>query len=404
MDIMLYAIPVFFLLIGIELLVARWQHQQLYRFGDAISNISCGIVSQVGGVFLKALTLGLYILLYNIIRNTGLPAVPDTWWSYILLFISVDCLYYWFHRYSHEISAFWGAHVVHHQSEDYNLSVALRQSTFQGLISGLFYLPLAVIGFNPITFVIINTFQTLYQFWIHTETINKMPAWFEYVFNTPSHHRVHHGRNPQYIDKNHGGTLIIFDRMFGTFEPEREPVVYGVTKQLASYNPIWANFDFFKDLGKEMRPMRFWDKIVALWQKPGWRPQVLGGYQAPPPITRQEQHKYDVSVSNSANWYILFQYIFALLGTVGFLMAAGKAPFSLEGATLATLVFVSVASLGAISERKTWAKWVEPLRLVAIPAAIFLLFGISTALLLTVFSVYAAAALLGIVWFFSLRG
>ena len=128
-----------------------------------------------------------------------------------------------FHRYSHEINAFWGTHVVHHQSEDYNLSVALRQSAFQGVISGMFYLPLAVFGFDPIPFLLINTLQTLYQFWIHTETIHKLPRWFEYIFNTPSHHRVHHGRNPEYIDKNHGGTLIIFDRLFGTFQDEEAP-------------------------------------------------------------------------------------------------------------------------------------------------------------------------------------
>jgi sterol desaturase/sphingolipid hydroxylase (fatty acid hydroxylase superfamily) len=129
----------------------------------------------------------------------------------------IDMLYYWFHRYSHEINAFWGAHVVHHQSEEYNLSVALRQSAFQGFISAIFYFPLAILGFDPVAFAILGTFQTLYQFWIHTEAIQKMPVWFEFVFNTPSHHRVHHGRNPEYIDKNHGGTLIIFDRLNQNF-------------------------------------------------------------------------------------------------------------------------------------------------------------------------------------------
>ena len=146
--------------------------------------------------------------------------ISNSFFNYALLFIGIDFFYYWFHRLAHEVSLFWGTHIVHHQSEDYNLSVALRQSSFQGFIAMFFYLPLAIIGFNPIAFVTINAFQTLYQFWIHTKTINKMPRWFEFVFNTPSHHRVHHGRNPKYIDKNHGGTLIIFDRLFGSFQAE----------------------------------------------------------------------------------------------------------------------------------------------------------------------------------------
>ena len=177
---MLYAIPVFFILIGIELIIEKLQNNQLYRFNDAYSNISCGITQQIIGVFYKSVMLLAYYFLYT---NFRLFDIPNTWWSYILLFLGIDCLYYFFHRYSHEINAFWGTHVVHHQSEDYNLSVALRQSAFQGLISGIFYLPLALIGFDPIPFLLINTLQTLYQFWIHTETIQKLPRWFEYFFN-----------------------------------------------------------------------------------------------------------------------------------------------------------------------------------------------------------------------------
>lgn len=397
MDIMLYAIPVFFILIGIELLVARWQHRQLYRFSDAVSNISCGILSQVGGVFLKALTVGLYILVYEYLRLT---TIPDTWWSYTLLFILVDFIYYWFHRYSHEINVFWGAHVVHHQSEDYNLSVALRQSTFQGLVSGMFYLPLAVLGFNPISFVIIGTFQTLYQFWIHTEAIDKTWGWFEYIFNTPSHHRVHHGRNPEYIDKNHGGTLIIWDRMFRTFEPERAPVVYGVTTPLASWNPIWANFDYFETLGDEMRAMRWWDRLQLLWRKPGWRPAYLGGPLTVPPVNRTEQQKYDYPQPLSLYGYVAFQYALALAGTVGTLIIAGPAPFTLNGLALAALVCLGVASLGALTENKSWAWIVEPLRLIATPAILATLFGISTPLALTAVLVFSGTALIGLFWLF----
>ena len=211
--------------------------------------MSCGIGSQVSGLFLKALTVLAYIKLYEISPLKG--KIPNAWWVWVALFVGVDFFYYWFHRLAHEISIMWGSHAVHHQSEEYNLTVALRQAWYQGAFSFVFYLPLAIMGFRPEMFFVISALVTLYQFWIHTKLINKMPAPFEYIFNTPSHHRVHHGVNPQYIDKNHAGTLIIWDRMFGTFEPEVEEVVYGITKQSKSWNPIWLNFEYWVDLRLE---------------------------------------------------------------------------------------------------------------------------------------------------------
>ncbi|RLD17506.1 MAG: sterol desaturase family protein, partial [Bacteroidetes bacterium] len=163
MNYIILSIPIFFILIGVELLVSKLQHSGLYRFNDAVSNISCGVMQQIVGVLAKTVMIVGYIYLYDHFRLFELPA---TWWIYVLLFIGVDFFYYWFHRLSHEINILWGAHIVHHQSEEYNLSVALRQSTFQGFFSIVFYLPLAIIGFNPIAFVTINAFQTLYQFWI----------------------------------------------------------------------------------------------------------------------------------------------------------------------------------------------------------------------------------------------
>ena len=372
MNIMLFAIPVFFLLIGIELLFAKIQQKELYRFSDAVTNISCGIVQQVSGVFMKTLTIGLYYLLYQYAR---LWEMPNVWWSYILLFILIDCLYYWFHRYSHEINAFWGTHVVHHQSEDYNLSVALRQSAFQSLISGVFYLPLAIMGFDPIPFILINTLQTLYQFWIHTEAIDKMPAWFEYIFNTPSHHRVHHGRNPEYIDKNHGGTLIIFDRMFGTFEAEKAPVVYGVTVPLETWNPIWANFHYYNSLRKELKNMTWGERLRALVEKPGWRPIRLGGPYQIPEVERKTTTKYHIETPKGISLYVFFQYILVLLGTVGFLLAAGKNAWAWQTIIMASLIALSVMNLGGLLDQRAWAKPLEYLRLVALPVVLWMMFG-----------------------------
>src|SRR5207247_5460488 len=177
-----------------------------------------------------------------------------------------------FHRMSHEVNAFWAAHVVHHQSEEYNLAVALRQGAFQSSFSWVFYLPLAVIGFPPLLFLTVSSLDTLYQFWIHTRAIGRLGP-LEWVLNTPSHHRVHHGRNPQYIDRNHAGTLIIWDRMFGTFEPEGHAVIYGVTEPIASWNPVWANFHAYRNLWADAkRAKHWWDKIRIWFMPPGWKP------------------------------------------------------------------------------------------------------------------------------------
>jgi sterol desaturase/sphingolipid hydroxylase (fatty acid hydroxylase superfamily) len=173
---------------------------------------------------------------------------------------------------SHEINAIWATHIVHHQSEEYNLTVALRQSWFQAFFSTLFYLPLAWIGFDPITTVTVIAFNTLYQFWIHTELIKNM-GWFEWIFNTPSHHRVHHGSNPEYIDKNHGGTLIVWDRIFGTFQAEQVAPVYGITTPLRSWNPFHANFHYWNDLIQlSARASRATDKLKVFFAAPGWQP------------------------------------------------------------------------------------------------------------------------------------
>ena len=367
MDYIVLSIPIFFILIGIELLISKLKKSELYRFDDAVTNISCGILQQVSGVFFKTILIVGYIYLYQHFR---LFDISDNFWSYLLLFIGIDFCYYWFHRYAHEVSILWGTHIVHHQSEEYNFSVALRQSAFQGFVSMFFYLPLAVIGFNPIAFVAVNAFQTLYQFWIHTKTIDKLHPWIEYVFNTPSHHRVHHGRNPQYIDKNHGGTLIVFDRWFGTFEPEVEEVVYGVTKPLASWNPVWANFDWYADMWQDLkRPMPIRDKVKLLFNKPGWLPESQGGYRAPQSISGNYE-KYETRISMKLNYYVLFQYVILLAATSFFLFNIEQFT-RMEQLVLGAFIVYSIAVFGSLLEFKAWAKIAEIVRVVVIFVLLF---------------------------------
>jgi alkylglycerol monooxygenase len=357
------SIPIFFILIGIELVVERITNKKLYRLPDAIANLSCGITSQLSGLFLKVFAIGIYQLLHE---NFNLITWDKTWVYWLALFLLADLAYYWAHRMSHEINLFWGGHVVHHQSEDYNLSVALRQSSLQVVWTFAFSLPLAFMGFETFDFAIMSAYITLYQFWIHTESINKM-GWFEYIFNTPSHHRVHHGRDPKYIDKNHAGTLIIWDKMFGTFQEEEERPTYGITKPINSWNAEFANVSHYVEMGKDLKQITSWkDKIKYLFMKPGWLPEYLGGYRAAPSVDKSTYKKYETPSSLSLNVYVLFQYILCLIGTSMFLFNSSK--FSLSEKTIITIIIsVLVVNCGVLFENRPWIRYAEWFRITLYP-------------------------------------
>jgi alkylglycerol monooxygenase len=359
------SIPVFFILIGIELLVERFTHQKLYSLPDSISNISCGITSQLSGLFLKIFGIGIYQFLFENFAFLSLD--NTTWWYWVILILLVDFAYYWAHRMSHQINLFWGGHVVHHQSEEYNLSVALRQSSLQIVWTFSFNLPIALLGFQTLDFVIVAAFNTLYQFWIHTETIGKLPRWIELIFNTPSHHRVHHGRNPKYIDKNHAGSLIIWDRMFGTFQQEEEKPIYGITKPLNSWNAVWANVSHYAEMSADLKRIPTWnDKIKYLFMKPGWLPDYLGGYRPAPEVDRADFKKYNTPSPLSLNLYVLFHYLACLGATALFLFNAGE--FSLgEQAFVTLLITITVVNCGVLFEQRKWVKWAEWARIFIYP-------------------------------------
>ncbi|MCB9186358.1 MAG: sterol desaturase family protein [Flavobacteriales bacterium] len=342
------SIPVFFLLIGIELLVGYLKKEKLYRFNDALTNINLGTGQQIVGVMVK----GFFFLGYLFLYDRRLFDIPNTWWSWTLLFLGVDFFYYWFHRASHEINALWAAHIVHHQSEDYNLSVALRQSWFQGWFSWAFYLPLAVVGFDPIMFAAVNSFNTLYQFWIHTTTIKSLGP-LEWIINTPSHHRVHHGSNPKYIDKNHAGSLIIWDRMFGTFQKEEEEVIYGITKPLNSWNPVWANFHYWQELLQLSKQCKGFDKVRVFLKPPGWQPAYLGGFQAPQEIDLSKYRKYDFDGLRHDHIYVFFVFLIALgLATAVLFLKSTIATLPLYATMIYLLVTLGIN--GGLMERREW--------------------------------------------------
>ncbi len=353
------AIPGFFLLMGVEALVARALGRRLYRLNDSVNDLACGILQQVLGLFSRGLLVGVYVWVYQVARLTTLDA--HSFWTFAGCLLGLDFLYYWFHRVSHESNLPWAAHVVHHQSEEYNLAVALRQSAFQPLLSWAFYLPLAVLGFPPLVFLTAASLDTLYQFWIHTRLIGRLGP-LEWIFNTPSHHRVHHGQNPQYIDRNHAGIFIIWDRMFGTFEPEAEPVRYGITRPLSSWNPVWANLAPFARLVALTRQAPTVVDKVKIWlASPAWKPAWA---VEPTP----DAGGYDARPTRRLLIYAGVHFVGTLALTVGLLFAGPTLALPVK-LGLSLLVAWALLDIGALFEGRRWVLPAELLRLMVVVAA-----------------------------------
>jgi sterol desaturase/sphingolipid hydroxylase (fatty acid hydroxylase superfamily) len=370
-----YAVPIFFLLIFVELGVAWWENRQVYRLNDSINDLSCGITEQIIGIFLKGLLFAGYLGTYAFVTNRGINLIDVTSYTAsgkllaaLVLFLGVDLAYYWFHRIAHELNAPWAGHVVHHSSEEYNLAVALRQGAFQGVFSWVFYLPLALLGFPPLWFAAMSSFDTLYQFWIHTRVIDKLGP-LEWVLNTPSHHRVHHARNPQYLDKNYAGTLIIWDRMFGTFAQEVEEPVYGLTKPLNSWNPLWANLHVWVELFRDAYLAPRWRDKFLIWIMPqGWRPVGLPEGSRAPRVTPQTVRLYDARATLGVHLYIFAHFVLALVVAVGVLVMARSKPGAGRFVLLpvALLVIWSLVNVGGMFERRRWVFSAELARLAAL--------------------------------------
>jgi sterol desaturase/sphingolipid hydroxylase (fatty acid hydroxylase superfamily) len=272
-DLIIYAIPAFVLLLVLEVLAFRYARDDDemvgYEARDTRTSLSMGAGNVVINAAWKLVVLVAYAGIYEL-SPLRMPA--DEWWTYVLLFFADDLAYYWFHRIHHEVRVFWASHVVHHSSEHYNLSTALRQ-TWTPMTALPFWAPLAILGFAPWMILLQMSVSLVYQFWIHTERIRTMPAWFEFIFNTPSHHRVHHGANEVYLDRNYGGILIIWDRIFGSFQGETEQPRYGLTKNIRTHKPHRVAFHEFVAIGRDVRAAKGWrHRLGYVFRGPGWSP------------------------------------------------------------------------------------------------------------------------------------
>ncbi|MEK9957971.1 MAG: sterol desaturase family protein [Flavobacteriaceae bacterium] len=377
---LLVAIPLFMVLMGIEMLYGHFKGKQTYTLMDTLSSLSSGMTNVLKD------SLGLVVILVSYPYLKDLLAVQElssTIWTYIIAFICIDFASYWAHRLNHKVNIFWNQHIIHHSSEEFNLACALRQSISNVLGFGaLFLLPAAVLGVPEKVIQILAPLHLFAQFWYHTQHIGKLGI-LEYLIVTPSQHRVHHAINPIYIDKNLAAIFCVWDRLFGTFqeELEDEPPVYGTLKPVNSWNPLWINFQHLWGLIQDAWRTKSWKAKLLIWFKPtGWRPQdVAKKWPCKSIESVNHQEKYQTNLSKNERRWAIFHWLGTTLLLMVFLAVfADLTP--LYRLAYGALIFISIFGYTAVMDRNSWGISFEWGRT---------LLGISTLLLLEYFSVFS---------------
>jgi len=350
-QIIVLATPVFLLLIGLEFAIGRARGQPSYRLADAVTSIGLGMLSQISAIFTRLLRVGIYTAVYGMVAIFPDAPLWDHWAGWLLALLFYDFCYYWHHRLGHESAVFWAAHVVHHQSEDYNLSTALRQTSSGALLGWIFYVPMAVAGVPPLLFAIVALVDLLYQYWIHTQQIGRL-GWFDRVFASPSNHRVHHAVNDVYLDKNYGGILIVWDRLFGSFTEEdpAQPCVYGTRKPLRSWDPLWANLEVYWALARDSWRTRSWGDKLRVWLKPpGWRPADLAATEPAIAFDPVRLQRFETPMGPGLQGFSALQFLALLGGVALFLWHAEGWPLSRSAIWFAVLL-AGLWAVGAVMQ------------------------------------------------------
>lgn len=351
-QVIVFATPVFLLMMLAEWWLSRRASSRTagrsaYGLSDTINSLSLGILSQLAGLFTKLFTIGLYTLLYNALWDSSGTPLWSTWYGALLALLLYDFCYYWLHRGGHRVAVLWAAHGVHHQSQHYNLSTALRQTSSGALLGWVFYLPMAVAGVPPLLFGIVALVDLLYQFWVHTEQVGKLGG-FDRVFCSPSNHRVHHAVNDEYLDKNYGGILVLWDRWFGTFKEEDAPCVYGTRGALNSWDPLWANAEGYWALMQDAWHTRAWADKLRVWIKPpGWRPADVQARFPKPAFDIQQVQRYAPRVRAATQWFAVLQFFWLMTGVLVVLWHAERWPLHVS-AIWSGVLLCSFWALGAV--------------------------------------------------------
>ncbi|MEZ0611394.1 sterol desaturase family protein [Fibrella sp. WM1] len=369
-----YAIPFFLALIGLEYWLTKRQGKTYFHFNETIANLSTGIAERLLDVFAAGLSYVFYDYLH---QQLALFDIRPTVWSWVALLIVTDFVWYWYHRLGHQVNLFWAAHVVHHQSEDFNFTVSARITVFQAIVRTGFWSVLPILGFPAGMIATILLVHGLYPFFLHTRTVGKL-GWLEYVLVTPSHHRVHHANNPQYLDKNYGDVLIIWDKLFGTFAEETEEATYGLTKQLKSHSFLWQQFHFLLEL------------LVAVWRTPGIGAKLKLLFGRPDRVdagiraeleARLLQRSTVVANQGRFRGYVLGQLVGVLLILFVFLLFEQHIPGWVQALTALFILFTLV-NMGALLEQRRWVLNLELARLLVLWGLIYAASGVQMLIVL----------------------
>lgn len=357
------AVPFFLACIGLEYYVSLKRKKPVHHFNESVANINVGIAERLTDLLITAL---FYAAFTHIYEHWAIFHIPKNWMTWSILFLFTDFVWYWYHRAGHRINLFWSAHVVHHQSDDFNYTTSVRITVFQAIARGLFWCLLPLIGFSPMMITLLLTIHGVYPFFTHTRLIGKL-GWLEKILVTPSHHRVHHSSNVEYLDKNYGDMLIIWDKLFGTFQEETIEPVYGLTKPLNSYSFLWQHFHFYLELAIGFNRAKGWKaKMKVVFGKPDdldprirtWLEQKL------------LRRKLYTPISGMVRNFITFQTILTLAILCGIIYYHNELP-AIEFFISACFILVSVIYTGAMLERKTWVFHLELIRMLLLAAFVY---------------------------------
>ncbi|RZL58086.1 MAG: sterol desaturase family protein [Variovorax sp.] len=344
--IVVLAVPVFVLLMACECLYGWIRKRNTYRLEDSIASLGQGLISQGLAVCTQLFQIGIYAMVYPLVALWPQPTFWDGAAGWIVAIVLFDFCDYWLHRAGHESALLWAAHSVHHQSQRFNFSTALRQESTVAFLGWPFYLPMAIVGVPPEQFGVAGLVVLVYQFWIHTEHVGKL-GWFDRVFSSPSNHRVHHAVNDGYVDRNYGGMLVIWDRLFGTFKEETEPCVYGTRKPLDSWSPLQAVLGPYAPVLRDAWHTRRWsDKLRVCFKAPGWRPADVAARFPDEPFSIEAVRLYEPVATPAQQWSGGLQFLLWTGVLLTFLWQADDLPFHAS----ATLLALGTAGLWVIGK------------------------------------------------------
>jgi len=362
-----FALPAFFLFLFIEYKVALYKKQKnVFKYESSISNISIGIAERLLNLFIAA---SFYSLFYHIYNNYSLLQIPNTWYMWIFLILATDFVWYWYHRLGHEVNVLWAAHIVHHQSEEFNLTVAARITVFQAIIRNVFWCILPLVGFHPSLVIFILLVHGAYSFFTHTQMIGKL-GWLEYIFITPSLHGIHHASDAKYLDKNYGDMFVFWDKMFGTFQREEEKPRYGLTHPIKSHSFLWQHFHYYLEIWEATKRVKPWkEKFKIIFGSPAIMDQDIR-----PELEKKWLPKKNKNFSFKYKTYLNVQIIvsFLLMCCVTFLFVKLNNVDKFFGVSI---ILITLVNCGALMEQRKWIYYLEYTRLILIIAYLLIVFG-----------------------------